>query len=100
MLSASRTEGFSYALGEAIYSGLITVVSDILPNAWSREFKARFEFETENAESLSIALKNALEYNPIHEEITFNQKLFEQRYSLDAWADSVHNYLLSIYDQK
>lgn len=100
MLSASRTEGFSYALGEAIYSGLVTVVSDISPNSWSREFKARFEFKSEDVDSLLIALKQALKYTPSTNDISYNKKLFEQKYSLKTWTDSIHNFLSSVYNNK
>lgn len=100
MVSASRSEGFSYALAEAIYSGLVTVVSDISGTAWSREFAGRFEFESGNSDSLKSVLKDAFNYTISVEKQQKNRELFEQKYSMDVWAESVYNELKVIFKKQ
>lgn len=100
MLSASRSEGFSFSLAEAIYSGLVTVVSDIPGTSWSREFSARYEFVSGNADALKIALEEALNYQITKEEQDVNRQILEQKYSMDVWANTVYDELTAIYNQK
>lgn len=91
MISASRSEGFSFALAEAIYSGLITVVSDIPGTSWSSEFAARYEFISGDPNSLKIALEKALDYDITAAEQQNNQKILEDKYSMDFWVEAVYN---------
>ena len=100
MLSASRSEGFSFSLAEALYSGLITVVSDIPGTSWSREFNARFEFESGNADSLKNALELAIDYNITEKEQNENRQILEDKYSMDMWASTVYNELNLIFNKK
>lgn len=100
MLSASRSEGFSFALAEAIYLGLTTVVSDIEGTAWSNEFSARFEFESENPDSLYKALKKAYFYTISIEEQERNRKILLDKYSMGVWVDKVYNELNLIFKRK
>lgn len=93
MVSASRSEGFSFALAEAIYSGLITVVSDIPGTSWSSEFAARYEFKSGDSDSLKIALTKACSHNITAHEQQNNQQILEQKYSMDVWADAIYNEL-------
>ncbi len=97
MISASRSEGFSFALAEAIYSGLITVVSDIPGTSWSSEFNARYEFKSGNADSLRDALESALNHTITADEQDKNRQILEQKYSMDVWADAVYKELNSIF---
>lgn len=96
MLSASRSEGFSFALAEAIYSGCVTVVSDIPGTSWSREFKARYEFESGNFVALYQSLISALEYKITDDEILLNRQILEQNYSMEIWVNKVDNYIKNI----
>lgn len=97
MISASRSEGFSFALAEAIYSGLVTVVSDIPGTSWSSEFVARYEFKSGDSDSLKTALETALNHNITYEEQNNNRQILEQKYSMDVWADAVYKELNSIF---
>ncbi len=96
MISASRSEGFSFALAEAIYSGLITVVSNIDGTSWSGEFKARFEFKSGNVEALSNALKEALGFNISKEEKEYNKSLLEEKYSMEIWVNNLNDFINQI----
>lgn len=100
MISASRSEGFSFALAEAIYSGLVTVVSDIPGTSWSSEFDARYEFTSGDSDSLKCALESALDYNISTYEQNSNRQILEQKYSMVAWCDSVYNELIKIINKE
>lgn len=97
MLSASRSEGFSFALAEAIYNGCVTVVSDIEGTSWSNGFKARFEFHSEIAESLTTALTKAIHYTITQEESEFNKNILQTQYSIEVWADAVYNQIKTLF---
>ncbi len=97
MLSASRSEGFSFALAEAIYSGLITVVSSIEGTSWSREFDVRFEFKSQDSESLKTILDKAIEYNITTKEQDSNRSLIDQKYSIDSWVQAVYEQINLIF---
>ncbi len=99
MLSASRSEGFSFALAEAIYSGLITVVSDIPGTSWSSEFAARYEFKSGDADSLKNALELALNHCITVDEQNNNRLILEDKYSMDVWAEAVYKELNSIVNK-
>ena len=98
MISASRSEGFSFALAEAIYSGLITVVSDIPGTSWSSEFSARYEFKSEDSDSLKDALLFALNHNITEDEQNGNRQILKDKYSMDVWVDAVYKELNSIFN--
>ena len=98
MISASRSEGFSFALAEAIYSGLITVVSDIPGTSWSSEFCARYEFASGDADSLKYVLETALNHSITEDEQNNNRQILEQKYSMDVWVDAVYKELNSIFN--
>ena len=100
MVSASRSEGFSFSLAEAIYSGCVTVVSDIPGTSWSSEFNARYEFESGNADALKTALENALNHQITKQEQDTNRQILEQKYSMDVWSKSVYNELKSIFSKE
>lgn len=100
MLSASRSEGFSFSLAEAIYSGLVTVVSDIPGTSWSREFYARYEFKSGDADSLKDALLSALNHTITEDEQNGNRQILKDKYSMDVWASAVYDELNLILNKK
>lgn len=100
MLSASRSEGFSFSLAEAIYSGLVTVVSDIPGTSWSSEFAARYEFKSGDSDSLKNALELALNHNITVDEQNNNRQILVDKYSMDVWAGAVYNELNDIVNKR
>lgn len=88
-LSASITEGFSFALAEAIYSGLTCVISDIEGTNWAWEMKNVFVFETGNSESLKAAIEKCKAAPMDFENAEYNRKIMLQKYSLEAWAKGI-----------
>lgn len=100
MLSASRSEGFSFSLAEAIYSGLVTVVSDIPGTSWSRGFDARYEFKSGDSNSLKDALLSALNHTITEDEQNGNRQILKDKYSMDVWANAVYEELNQILNKK
>ena len=76
-LSASRSEGFSYSVCEALWLEKPCVVSDIPGCRWTWDFETVKHFDSCDAESGSIALQEA-----IHD-------LSEDRYMRSLKADSL-----------
>lgn len=88
-LSASVTEGFSYALAEALYSGLPCVISDIEGTSWAKEFKNVFVFKAGDCESLKSALERCFAVQIAFEDAEYNRKILEEKYSLESWCSRV-----------
>ncbi len=92
-LSASRSEGFSNSLLEAIYCGCPIAFSNIPGTRWARGFNHTFEYEVESSLSLADALLKSLTIPISIEEIKANQILAEEQYSMDAWVRNVYQVL-------
>lgn len=92
-LSASRSEGFSFSLLEALYVG-VNVVSSIIPGtSWVQNFKKVKTYPVESIEECRRAIKYALE-NPITDgENIENRAEIEEKYSLDKMVDITFDYL-------
>lgn len=89
IISASRSEGFPYALTEAIYSGLPAVISDIPGTSWATEMKMVKVFPSGD----HVALANKIEElasEPVSEESQeYNRKIINEKYSLRTWSESI-----------
>ncbi len=88
-ISASRSEGFSQSLMEALYTGLDAIVSDIPGTSWSKDFKGVAFFESGNADSLYEALVKNSDYEISVQDAAFNRIKVEEEYSVERWADNV-----------
>lgn len=95
MISASRSESFSFCLAEAIYSGLPVVFSDIPGTSWAREFKNAYIFKTSDVDDL-IRTLNEIKNEVSDDELMFNRKLMQEKYSMDAWSERIINYINNI----
>lgn len=95
MISASRSESFSFCLAEAIYSGLPVVFSDIPGTSWAKEFKCAYEFKTADVNSLIECLNN-LPMSISKEDLEFNRALMQEKYSMDAWSKKIIDYINTI----
>lgn len=89
MLSASRTESFSYCLAEAIYSGLKVIYSDIDGTSWAGEFKNAVRFKTADVDDLQRAIIECDNMNPTDESILFNANLMVEKYGMDSWVNQM-----------
>lgn len=88
-VSASRSEGFSQSLMEALYSGMPAIVSDIPGTSWSKDFKGVTVFESGNPDSLydAFILKGNCEIDK--DNVKFNRKKTETEYSVESWTQNV-----------
>lgn len=89
-LSASRSEGFSNSLLEAIYCGCPAVYSNIPGTKWAKDFEHTFEYEVESPESMAHAIRLCID-NPISKDLILrNQQEAENQYSMASWAKYVY----------
>ena len=92
LLSASRSEGFSYSLLEMLSLGKGCVISDIPGTSWARENGIVFSFSSENPEDCAAKLKTAAQRcsqpNP---QVS---QAIHQRFSMEEWADTVTQLLM------
>ena len=86
MLLPSRSEGFSYCLAEAIYSGLPVICSDIQANEWASELKNTFFFRSEDPTSLAETIELCAQQPVEKSDCDFNRSLLQEKYSLEAWT--------------
>lgn len=95
-LHISRAEGLSYALLEALYSGIPVIVSDISENLFAKEMPTAFFVSNENQTSIEEAMKYLLSLNfkidPILIETT--RKIIREKYSLLSWANNIFSYYI------
>lgn len=97
LLSASRSEGFSYCLMEALYCGLCAVYSDIPGTSWADEFQLAYKFSSEDVDALSEAIQRASVSDCNKRKQEYNRKLVKDNYSMDAWASKVGNFIDGIF---
>ena len=95
-LSASRSEGFSCSLLEALYSGLPVIVSDIETTKWSGDFNGSFFFKTADASSLTEAIKEFISSDIDVNRLKENRARIAKDYSREGWVNKVIN----IFDEK
>jgi glycosyltransferase involved in cell wall biosynthesis len=88
-VSASRWEGFSYALAEALVSRTPTVASRIPGVAWAFGLEAVRFFEAGDAGGLSSALMDVLCAPGLEEERERAAGVVTAKYSVERWADDV-----------
>ncbi|MFA7637495.1 MAG: glycosyltransferase family 4 protein [Monoglobales bacterium] len=95
-LSASRSEGLSYALIEAKYCGVLTVASDIPGNVRESD---ELMFESENVSSLVDKLEYAFDIGDDYKSnILSRQKDFAIReFGLDRWIDDIIKIYSDVY---
>ncbi len=96
MISASRSEGFSYCLAEAIYCGLPVVYSDISGTSWAREFQNTHRFKVADVDDLCRAIIECIKIGITHDEQQNNRDLLEKNYSMNNWATKIVGFLESI----
>ena len=86
LISASRSEGFSYSILEMLSLGKRAVVSDIPGVAWSKAFAGVFPFPSENVPAAAEALQKALAA-PARNATAAQQ--IEKQYNIANWTAAV-----------
>lgn len=92
LISASRSEGFSYAILEMLSLGKRCVVSDIPGTRWAGEFHTTYLFETQNAEDCALKLGIAIKQGNNTDDSTAQEVL--NRFSINRWTSEVMKILL------
>ncbi len=90
-LSPSRTEAFGYAVVESAYCKNSIVATNVDGQA-QLKIDGIYWAETENIDSLSLAIENAIKELNIEEKIAqkeLTSKLIQERYSIEKWSEKV-----------
>lgn len=93
VLSASRSEGFSYVLCEAILAGKPCVASDIPGTKWSAEFKTVDFFESEDCAACADALAacdSRRSEGGFDDALRASAEECAEKYNTSRWADEVY----------
>lgn len=91
LLSASRNEGFSYAILEAISQNTPIVVSDIPGTRWAEQYSKCAIYPTESPKACSDAILRAVQFG----DAPSNAEEIMEEYSIEKWCVRV----LEIYDR-
>lgn len=94
-LNASRSEGGSYAILEAYYSGALCVVSDV-PATKESKLPNIILFESENVDSLAEALVTAYRVKDTYYN---DPEYVVGKFSIDSWSNNIMD-ILGISDKK
>lgn len=92
-LHISRAEGLSYALLEALYSGLPVIVSDIEENLVAKDFPTAIMVKSESLEEIKCAMTQlaAKEFHLNLQDVQKTRRIIEEQYSIHKWAQKVFN---------
>lgn len=90
-LHISRAEGLSYALLEALYSGIPVIVSDIEENMIVKDCPTAFYVQSENVQQISDLMKkmSSHSFKCSLDDIAKTRKIIDEKYSLQAWSKSI-----------
>lgn len=96
LISASRSEGFSFCLLEALYSGLPAVYSDITGTNWADEMKGVYKFKSGNVDGLVKAINDCIENGISTSDQEYNRAIINEKYSLENWANEFFNMFIEL----
>ncbi len=85
-LHVSRAEGQSYALLEAIYTGLPVVCSDIDVNMFAKDIPTVYMVPSENIGAIGEMMHYVSEHSPNDSLRKEASNLIKQKYSIDNWV--------------
>ena len=91
LLSASRNEGFSYAILEAISQNTPVAVSDIPGTRWAEQYDKCVIYPVESSEACADAILQAIQFG----DAPSNAEKIIEEYSIEKWCSRV----LEIYDR-
>ncbi|HBC93992.1 MAG TPA: hypothetical protein DCZ10_14125 [Pelotomaculum sp.] len=101
-VSASRTEGFSYGVAEAMAVGLPVISSDIRGLEWAKEAPGVVFFPSEDCAGLAQGIIKIMKWAPeqLAARTAAGQSLIMQRYGVETWAEQVANLYAQIVENK
>jgi glycosyltransferase involved in cell wall biosynthesis len=99
-VSASRAEGFSYAVTEALAFGRPVATTDIPGMEWARSMPAAVFCTPDDAGDLRRSMRLALSWpaEVCAARFTASRELIQGRYTVEAWARQIVDYYREILD--
>lgn len=90
-LHLSRAEGLSYALLEAIYSGIPVISSDIPENRPVKSCPTVIMVQSENIDQIQSAMKSILDNSFVvnAEMVCKSRQVIKDCFSIDKWANDI-----------
>lgn len=90
-LHLSRAEGLSYALLEAVYSGIPVISSDIPENLPVQSCPTVIMVPSEDTIQIHQAMERVLDgsFQPDAQMVARSRQIIEERFSLEKWANDV-----------
>ncbi len=98
MLSASRSEAFSYAMLEALYTGRPCVCSDVPGVQWARRYETATYFASEDVDACAAAILSAARQSKIpagQQAVASVAASILRDYGIENWVTGVKAVLLS-----
>lgn len=87
LLSASRSEGFSYSILEMLSIGKRCTISNIMGTEWSQQYETTFAFTTEDVGECAEAIRKALTYGSQTNAAVADK--IQNEYSIERWTDNI-----------
>ena len=94
-LSASRTEGFSNSILEALYMKKAIIMSDIKGTKWAEQFDSVCTYHVSDAQELKERIKERKTEELIVDLEQIKQKVY-QEYDVKIWAKKIANFYKNI----
>lgn len=99
ILSPSRSEGFPFALLEALYSGMPAVYSDIPGTSWVDEMKSVFKFSSGSIDGLVSSIEDCIKNGISSADQEYNRLIIESKYSMNIWSDKMTRFFMDILNK-
>lgn len=98
-LSASRNEGFSYSVGEAMSWGMPVVLSDIPGVGWAKQAPGAVFFPAGDSKSLADSLRTVLHWSSQQRAVSAGARDFvAERFDVARWANRVMAFYRKLLD--
>ena len=94
-ISASRAEGFSNALVEAIYSKLPAIISNIKGTSWANNLSSINSYDTLSEDELTLKIESLMKNSVNINELENSKNIVIEQYSINKWCKEV----ISIYQK-
>ena len=86
-ISASRSEGFSYSILEAMINGDVILMSDISGTKWALKYDYVYDYQVEDYKLLAKLIDNVK--SPYQNKIESRKNKLLKEYNIDKWADTI-----------